>query len=145
MQLTWMALLLLCGLALAGWFWHDSLGARELANAAAQDACSRLQLQFLDGTVAFAGIRLTRGADGWPALERRYVFDYTADSVARRQGFVMVQGPRVEAVGFSPQASQPRAAAETMAGESGPSGPALDLQKWRTLHPSGDGSADRAP
>jgi len=144
MQLTWIALLLLCSLALAGWFWHDSLGARELANSAAQDACSRLQLQFLDGTVAFAGIRLIRGADGWPTLERRYVFDYTADSLARRQGFVMVLGPRVEAVGFSPQTSEQRAAADTLAGGRNRSGAILDGPEWRASHPSRESPADRA-
>ena len=40
------------------WFWHDSLGVREQANKAAMQACEELRLQFLDGTVAFARMRL---------------------------------------------------------------------------------------
>ena len=40
--------------------WHISLDAREAANRIAKDTCSRAVVQFLDGTVAFAGFRLAR-------------------------------------------------------------------------------------
>ena len=60
MQLSWGLLMLLLLAAAAVWFWQDSLAARESANAAAKEACTRLGLQFLDGTVAFA--RLALGA-----------------------------------------------------------------------------------
>ena len=41
-----------------------------------------------------------RGYGGRLTLRRTYVFDYTADSVARRQGFVVLLGTKVESVGF---------------------------------------------
>ena len=54
MELGWGALVLLVTAAAVVWFVQDSLAARERANAAAMEACQRLSLQFLDGTVAFA-------------------------------------------------------------------------------------------
>src|SRR5690606_5690243 len=87
--------------AAIAWFWQDSRAAREMANAAAIEACERLALQFLDGTVAFARMRLARGSSGRLVLRRTYVFDYTANSIERRQGFVVVSERRVETVGYA--------------------------------------------
>ena len=39
---------------------------------------------------------------GQLALRRTYVFDYTANSIERRQGFVILLGRRVESVGYAP-------------------------------------------
>ena len=103
MYLDWTFLVLLCLAGAIAWFWQDSLAARETANAAAVEACERLSLQFLDGTVAFARIRLARGVSGWLVLRRTYVFDYTANSIERRQGFVVVCDRRVETVGYAPE------------------------------------------
>ena len=44
-------------LGLAYKAWQLSMEAREAANRIAQDTCSRAVVQFLDGTVAFAGFR----------------------------------------------------------------------------------------
>ena len=60
MTLSWTMLVLLCLAAALAWFWQDSLAARERANAAAMEACERLNLQFLDGTVAFARLAFVR-------------------------------------------------------------------------------------
>jgi len=101
MELTWSALFLLLGAAACIGFWHSSLAARERANGAAQEACERLRLQFLDGTVAFASLALRRASGGRLAFRRTYVFDYTADSIERRQGFVILSGTHLESVGFA--------------------------------------------
>jgi hypothetical protein len=100
MNLTWGALALMCIAGALAWFWQDSLAAREAANAAALEACERLSLQFLDGTVAFARLSLTRER-GWLRFRRTYIFDYTANSVERRQGFVLLTGRRVDSVGYA--------------------------------------------
>lgn len=101
MELGWGALVLIV-LAAAGFgFLRDSLAARERANAAAMEACQRLSLQFLDGTVAFARLSFVRER-GQLAIRRTYVFDYTANSIERRQGFVILLGRRVESVGYAP-------------------------------------------
>src|ERR1700690_432036 len=44
--------------------WENSLDARQTANRIAKDACARAVVQFLDGTVAFAGFRLGRDSRG---------------------------------------------------------------------------------
>jgi hypothetical protein len=79
--------------------WDGALGAREAANRIARDACSHAVVQFLDGTVAFAGFRLRRA--GRLKLLRTYTFDYTTDGFDREQGFVVMAGERVEAVGLA--------------------------------------------
>jgi len=81
MQLSWGLLALILLGAAVLWFWQDSLAARESANAAAKEACTRLGLQFLDGTVAFARLALVRVDGGFLQLRRTYVFDYTATSM----------------------------------------------------------------
>jgi len=81
--------------------WQLSLDAREAANRIAKDTCSRAVVQFLDGTVAFAGFRLMRDAKGRRRLLRTYTFDYTSDGFERTQGFVVLAGRRLEAVGLA--------------------------------------------
>lgn len=99
--MTWTLFLLLLAM-LAAWQWYAALQAREAANAIAIETCRRLAVQFLDGTVAFSNMRPARDAAGRLVLRRSYVFDYTEDGVSRRQGFVVLIGSDVEAVGLAP-------------------------------------------
>jgi hypothetical protein len=96
-------LLVLTAGFLAGGYrvWQSSLDAREAANRIAKDTCSRAVVQFLDGTVAFAGFRWARNAGGRRRLLRTYTFDYTSDGFEREQGFIVLQGLRLEAVGLA--------------------------------------------
>jgi hypothetical protein len=89
--------------ALAGAYklWQVSLDARETANRIAKDTCSQAVVQFLDGTVAFAGFRISRDAKGKRRLLRTYTFDYTNDGFERAQGFIVLAGNRLEAVGLA--------------------------------------------
>jgi hypothetical protein len=89
--------------ALAGAYkvWQTSLDAREAANRIAKDTCSRAVVQFLDDTVAFAGFRLARDSRGKRRLLRTYTFDYTHDGFERAQGFVVLSGAQLEAVGLA--------------------------------------------
>ena len=88
-------------LGLAYKAWQSSLDAREAANRVARETCSRAVVQFLDGTVAFAGFRLSRDSRGRRRLLRTYTFDYTSDGFERAQGFVVLAGRRLEAVGLA--------------------------------------------
>jgi hypothetical protein len=140
MQLGWGLLTMVILAVVVLWFWQDSLAARESANAAALEACRRLGLQFLDGTVAFARVALIREA-GALKIRRTYVFDYTATSIERRQGFVLLTGRRVESVGYAPGETRADAAlvrAEPVAphGDARPdphpgSNNVLELRDWR--------------
>jgi Protein of unknown function (DUF3301) len=88
-------------LAVAYKVWQISLDAREAANRIARETCSRAVVQFLDDTVAFAGFRLPRDARGRRRLLRTYTFDYTTDGFERAQGFIVLAGQRLEAVGLA--------------------------------------------
>ena len=98
-----LVLLILAAAALAGGYriWQLSLDAREAANRIAKDTCSRAVVQFLDGTVAFAGFRWTRDAKGKRRVLRTYTFDYTSDGFERAQGFIVLAGLRLQAVGLA--------------------------------------------
>jgi Protein of unknown function (DUF3301) len=96
-------MLVLVAGALAGTYkiWQISLDTRESANQIAKETCSRAVVQLLDGTVAFAGFRLARDARGKRRLLRTYTFDYTNDGFERSQGFIVLAGGRLEAVGLA--------------------------------------------
>jgi len=93
-------LLLLAALLAVAWFWYDSLGARESANAAAIETCRSTGAMLLDGTVAFRRLQTVRVAGGSLGLRRTYVFDYTRDGATRQQGFVVMTGRSVDSVGL---------------------------------------------
>jgi hypothetical protein len=109
MQLSWGLLVAMVLLAAGIWVLRYVLRLRDLANAAALEACERLSLQFLDGTSAFGTWRWQREGNA-RRLRSVYVFDYTAQSIERRQGFVVLLGERVESVGFAQDHPTPAAA-----------------------------------
>lgn len=92
-------------LALVYKIWQSALDARETANRIARETCSREVVQLLDGTVAFAGFRLRRDPGGKRRVLRTYTFDYTRDGFERSQGFVVLAGTRIEAVGLAGETS----------------------------------------
>ena len=83
------------------WFWHASMSAREQANSAAREACERLRLVMLDGTVSIMRLWPRRDHDGRLRLERSYGFEYTDDGYRRLRGFVITLGARVTSVGLA--------------------------------------------
>jgi hypothetical protein len=98
-------ILALGSLGLVYRIWQTALDARETANRVARETCSRAVVQLLDGTVAFAGFRLQRNPNGRRRLLRTYTFDYTRDGFERSQGFVVLSGRQLEAVGLADSAS----------------------------------------
>jgi hypothetical protein len=99
-ELSWGLLLLTCVLGAFALFWNDTLGARDLANEVARDTCESTGTALLNGTVSFHALRIVRGDDGRPCLERTYLFEYSGDGVTVRQGFIVIRGRRVESVGL---------------------------------------------
>lgn len=92
--------LLLAGLGV--WFWLDTLKAREIGIRAAQAACAEEGLQFLDDTVAGAGLRFARDGDGRLRLRRVFVFEYSDTGDNRRSGSVTLLGHVVELLHVRP-------------------------------------------
>jgi hypothetical protein len=89
-------ILALLGAAL--WFWFDSLAAREIAIRAGSRACSELNLQFLDQSVAVARLGAGRNPYGQLQLRRVFTFDYSSDGADRWRGRVVVLGRYVESI-----------------------------------------------
>ena len=97
-----LVLVLVAGaLGLAYKVWQISMDAREAANRIAKDTCSRAVVQFLDGTVAFAGFSLARDSPGKRRVLRTYTFDYTSDGFERAQGFIVLAGAELQSVGLA--------------------------------------------
>lgn len=92
-----------------GWFWWDSLQARDAAIVAARKACESEGLQFLDETVAIRGLKPARNDDGQLLLRRIYNFEYSDTGDNRRQGSVILLGQRVMVlnIGLRPLSEPP--------------------------------------
>ena len=88
-------LIAILGLLLVGWFWLDSLRARELATEICRAACEQRGLQLLDQTVALRHLRTRRTAAGL-RLRRIYRFDFSEEGVGRRNGHLVLVGLDLE-------------------------------------------------
>jgi hypothetical protein len=78
-----------------GWFWSDSLRARDLALRECKKACGAANAQLLDQTVALAGLSLTRNAEGRVSIRRRYRFEFSLDGGDRYAGQITLAEGRV--------------------------------------------------
>jgi Protein of unknown function (DUF3301) len=95
------ALVLAAGAA-GGWFWYDSLRARERAVGLGRQACERERLQFLDETVLCTRTRPARSADGRVRLRRMYRFEFSDDGMNRRSGQLVLLGAELESLELEP-------------------------------------------
>lgn len=86
-------------LLLLGWFWLDSLRARELALGICRAGCERRDLQLLDQAVALRRLRLTWGREG-VRLRRVYRFDFSEEGLGRRNGYLVMRGTILEELSF---------------------------------------------
>jgi len=88
-------------LLLLGWFWLDSLRARELATEICRAACQQRGLQFLDQTVSLRRLRIRRTDTGLRIL-RVYLFDFSEEEgIGRHSGYLVLIGLDPEAIGLS--------------------------------------------
>lgn len=97
------SLLALLALFLVGWFWLDSLRAREIATGIGRAACARRGLQFLDQTVALYHLGVRRRPEGlrW---RRVYRFDFSEEGVGRHTAYLILVGVDLEELSLgSPQ------------------------------------------
>jgi hypothetical protein len=93
-------------LLLLGWFWLDSLRAREIALGICKAACAGRDLQLLDQAVALRRLGLSWGTEGL-RLRRVYRFDFSEEGVGRRTGYLVMRGMNLEDLSFGlPDQSQ---------------------------------------
>jgi len=77
----------------AAWLWH-SHGIRERALAAVRRHCEKMDVDLLDGNVAFRRLGFVRDASGQRRFARVYVFEFTVTGEQRHQGSIVMFGPR---------------------------------------------------
>ncbi len=78
----------------AAWFWHAH-GIRERALLAVQRHCQKLDIELLDGNVAFRRLGWVRDARGHRRFARVYGFEFTVTGEQRHQGSICMFGMRV--------------------------------------------------
>ncbi len=78
------------------WYWWHSVSAYEVAYKQAKDACSRLDLQFLDDTLDVIKLRLCRHPHGYMQFCRVYEFEFSSDGNSRYKGFITLSGLKFE-------------------------------------------------
>jgi hypothetical protein len=98
------AVVLIAGFA---WFWIAGLSARDAAVEAARRACAAEGVQLLDETVASAGLRLRRDADGRLALLRVYRFEFSDTGDNRLEGALTLLGGAVQTLHLQPHRAPP--------------------------------------
>ena len=86
-------------LLVLGWFWLDSLRAREIATEVCKTACAQRELQFLDQTVALRRLGLAWRSEGL-RIRRVYRFDFSEEGVGRRSGYLVMRGLALEDLSF---------------------------------------------
>jgi hypothetical protein len=94
--------------ALVAWIAWDTMKARETANKAMRDACTRHGYFFLDDTVSLVKVRARRDDDGRLHLARVYTFQYSDTGHNRRDGSITLLATRVTALSLAPVASDLR-------------------------------------
>ena len=90
-------LLAILALLLLGWFWLDSLRARELATGICRAVCEQRNLQFLDQTVALRHLGVRR-TDAGLRLRRVYCFDFSEEGVGRHSGYLVLLSLDLESI-----------------------------------------------
>jgi hypothetical protein len=82
-----------------GWFWLDSLRAREIALGICKAACEGRDLQFLDQAVVLRRLGFSWRSSGI-RLRRVYRFDFSEEGVGRRNGYLVLRGLQLEELSF---------------------------------------------
>jgi Protein of unknown function (DUF3301). len=85
-----------------GWFWYDSMRARELALRIGHAVCARDELQLLDDTVQCIKLRLARNETGRVRLQRTYRFEFSDTGLNRRDGSIVLRGTDIESLYMEP-------------------------------------------
>ena len=86
-----------------GWFWMDSMRAREAAVDAGRRACTAENVQLLDWTVAVRKMGLSRDSEGRLRIRRTYEFEFSDTGDNRLKGALTLIGTELIAVHIPPR------------------------------------------
>jgi len=121
-------LLLMLFATACAWLWRGH-GIRERALALAKQHCTKLDIELLDGNVAFRRLALVRDARGQRRVARIYDFEFTVTGEQRLTGSISMYGRRFG--GIELQAHPFHAPPQQ-------DDKVIQLDDWRRSHPRPD-------
>jgi hypothetical protein len=89
-------IILIIALALAAWYWLDSITVRETAVDAGRGIAARCNLQLLDETVACSKLWLGRNTRGRVQILRTYDFEVSASGGDRFSCTLVLLGKHLQ-------------------------------------------------
>jgi len=121
-------LLLMLFAAACAWLWRGH-GIRERALALAKQHCAKLDIELLDGNVAFRRLARVRDGHGRWRLARVYGFEFTVTGEQRLTGSISMFGRHLGAIELEPHPFQAPAEHDDKV---------IQLDDWRRSHPRPD-------
>ncbi len=95
-------LFLICILLLIGFYWSNSMKAREIAFRAASLYCQKMDVVLLDEYVALNGQWLKRNEQGKLKAWRSFQFEFSSTGDERYHGKVVMLGRQIISVQLEP-------------------------------------------
>ena len=83
-------------------YWQSAQKVREIALAATIRHCRDMELQMLDGYIAFSAFSLKRDKRGSAHIARIYQFEFSSTGAERYNGKIQMLGRRVESIQLEP-------------------------------------------
>lgn len=114
----------------AAWLWRGH-GVRERALALAKQHCARLDLELLDGNVAFRRLAMVRDGKGNRRLARIYGFEFTVTGEQRLTGSIQMFGNHLGRIDV--EAHPFRSELELEQDDK-----VIHMNEWRRNHPKPD-------
>lgn len=97
-----MDFLLIILLLLIGYYWSDSMKAREIAFYYAKNHCQQADVQLLDEYVALNGLWLKKDEHGKTKAWRSYQFEFTSTGYERYNGKLIMLGRKIMSIQLDP-------------------------------------------
>lgn len=97
-----MDFLLIILLLLIGYYWSDSMKAREIAFYYVKHHCQQIDVQLLDEYVALNGLWLKKDKYGKTKTWRSYQFEFTSTGYERYNGKVIMLGRKIISIQLDP-------------------------------------------
>lgn len=120
--------LLLILATIGAWLWHAH-GLREHALLLVTRHCARIEVELLDGNVAFRRFALVRDARGNRRLARIFDFEFTVTGEQRLTGNITLFGRQAGRIVLDPHPFPPQ---HQTAAELPQPGNVINLSDWRS-------------
>ncbi|WP_043312005.1 DUF3301 domain-containing protein [Pseudomonas sp. ML96] len=121
-------LLLMLFATACAWLWRGH-GIRERALALAKQHCAKLDIELLDGNVAFRRLALTRDSRGRRRVARIYDFEFTVTGEQRLNGSISMYGRQLGSIELQAHPFHEPAPHDDKV---------IQLDDWRRSHPRPD-------